>query len=77
MLPSSLPFYSVFEQECGALYLANGDAALTTSDFDKATDLYSVAIDLNPASYTLFANHSKVMLGKMLWEDALFDAQKV
>ncbi|KAG1746771.1 uncharacterized protein EDB91DRAFT_1245943 [Suillus paluster] len=64
-------------RECCALYLADGDAALAAGDYDTAIDLYSVAIDLNSANDAIFANRSKAKLGKMLWEDALLDAQKV
>lgn len=59
------------------LCFTNGDAALAASKYDKAIDLYSVAVDLNCASDVVFANRSKAKLGKMLWEDALLDAQKV
>jgi hypothetical protein len=59
------------------LCAANGDAALAASDFDRAIDLYSAAITLNSASSTVFANRSKAKVGKMLWMEALFDAQKV
>jgi hypothetical protein len=59
------------------LYAANGDAALAASDYNRAIDLYSAAITLNSASSTTFANRSKAKLGKMLWIEALLDAQKV
>ncbi|KAG2367967.1 hypothetical protein BDR07DRAFT_1478558 [Suillus spraguei] len=64
-------------KECSALYAVNGDAALTASEYDRAIDLYSAAIDLNSASDVVFANRSEAKLGKLLWEDALLDAQKV
>ncbi|KAG0705636.1 hypothetical protein DFH29DRAFT_996722 [Suillus ampliporus] len=76
--PKSLTaFPSDFKRECSVLCAANGDAALTASNYDRAIDLYSAAIDLNSASYTLFANRSQARLGKMLWKEALLDAQKV
>jgi hypothetical protein len=68
-LESSPAFHSAFKEECSALCLANGGAALAASDYDKAIDLYSAAIDLTSASYAKSE--------KMLWDDALFDAQKV
>ncbi|KAG2346823.1 WD40 repeat-like protein [Suillus weaverae] len=71
---SCLEWSNAFKQECSALYLTNGDAA---SEYDRAIDLYSAAIDLDSASDTVFANRSKAKLGEMLWEDALLDAQKV
>jgi hypothetical protein len=76
-LRSSPAFISDFKQECSALCAVNGDAALTASEYDRAIDLYSGAIDLDYTSYIIFANRSKAKLGKMLWEDALIDAQKV
>ncbi|KAG0708661.1 hypothetical protein DFH29DRAFT_427152 [Suillus ampliporus] len=74
---SCLDWSNAFTQEYGAPYIANGDAALAASDYDKAIELYSAAIDLHFASDTIFANRSKARSEKMLWEDALLDAQKV
>ncbi|KAG2750667.1 hypothetical protein P692DRAFT_201903342 [Suillus brevipes Sb2] len=74
---SSPIFHSAFKQECSALCAANGDVALAASDYDRAINLYSAAITLNSASSTVFANRSKARLGKMLWMEALLDAQKV
>jgi len=76
-LQSSYACLSDFKQECSALCAVNGDAALTVSDYDRAIELYSVAIDLGSASDVVYANRSNAKLGKMLWEDALLDAQKV
>ncbi|KIK37535.1 hypothetical protein CY34DRAFT_92552, partial [Suillus luteus UH-Slu-Lm8-n1] len=64
-------------QECSALCAANVDAAPAASGYDRAIDLYSAAITLYSASSTVFANRSKAKLGKMLWIEALHDAQKV
>jgi hypothetical protein len=60
-----------------AALAASGDAAFDASNFDEAIELYSVAIDLELASKAVFAKRSKARLEKMLWEDALFDAEKV
>lgn len=68
---------AAFKQNCSALYAANGDVALTASDYDVAILLYSGAIELDPTSETVFANCSKAKLKKALWEEALVDAQKV
>ncbi|KAG0698231.1 WD40-repeat-containing domain protein [Suillus ampliporus] len=68
---------AAFKEECSAVCLANGDAALAASDYDRAIDLYSVVINLNSASETAFVNRSKANSEKMLWENALLDAQKV
>ncbi|KAG0700213.1 hypothetical protein DFH29DRAFT_1056384 [Suillus ampliporus] len=76
-LEFSLTFHSAFTQECRILCLANGDAALAASDYDKAIDLYTLLINLSLASDTVFAHRSKASAEKMLWNDALLDAQKV
>ncbi|KAG2113754.1 uncharacterized protein F5147DRAFT_834759 [Suillus discolor] len=59
------------------LCAANGDSALAVNDYDKAIYLYSAVINSNSASDVVFANRSKAKLGKMLWMEALLDAQKV
>ena len=76
-LQSSPAFHSAFILECNALCTANGDAALAVSDYDKAIGLYSAAIDLDPASHTIFVKRSKGKSEKKIWEDALLDAEKV
>jgi hypothetical protein len=76
-LESSPIFHSAFKQECSALCAVNGDAALTVSDYDRAIVLYSAAINLDFASHAIFANRCKAKLGKMLWMEALVDAQQV
>lgn len=76
---------AAFKQECSMLYAANGvadlavsgDVALAAGEYDRAIEIYSAAIDLDSATYTTFANRSKAMSEKMLWEDALRDAEKV
>ncbi|KAG1882428.1 hypothetical protein F4604DRAFT_425327 [Suillus subluteus] len=74
---NSPTFDSAFKQECSVLGFSNGNVALAASDYDRAIDLYSVVISLNVASDTVFAHRSIAKSGKMLWEDALLDAQKV
>ncbi|KAG2339395.1 hypothetical protein BDR05DRAFT_967930, partial [Suillus weaverae] len=76
-IANCLDWSNAFKQECSTLCAADGDAALAASDYDRAIDLYSAAINLNPASDAVFANRSKAKLGKMLWMEALLDAQKV
>ncbi|KAG1786305.1 quinon protein alcohol dehydrogenase-like superfamily [Suillus plorans] len=56
---------------------AGGDDALAADDYDRAIELYSAAIDLDLATDTIFANRSKARSGKLLWDDALLDAEKV
>ncbi|KAG2365171.1 hypothetical protein BDR07DRAFT_1481719 [Suillus spraguei] len=74
-----LDWSHAFTEECSALILTDGDAALAASNYDKAIDLYlySAVIKLDCTSDVVFANRSKAKSGKMLWEDALLDAQKV
>ncbi|KAG1795474.1 uncharacterized protein HD556DRAFT_388554 [Suillus plorans] len=74
---SCLDWSTAFKQEYSTLFLTNGDTALAASDYDRAIDLYSAVIDLNSASYAIFVKRSKAKLGKMLWTEALLDAQKV
>ncbi|KAG1786336.1 uncharacterized protein HD556DRAFT_1449839 [Suillus plorans] len=70
---------------CNVVYAADGvtdlavggDEALAAGNYDKAIELYSAAIDLDFATHTTFANRSKARSGKMLWNDALLDAEKV
>ncbi|OJA09470.1 hypothetical protein AZE42_07146 [Rhizopogon vesiculosus] len=66
-----------FEQECSALYCSNGDTALAANSYDMSIQLYSVAIELDPANDTIFVKRCKAKLAKFSWEDALLDAQKV
>ncbi|KAG1854595.1 hypothetical protein F4604DRAFT_1932654 [Suillus subluteus] len=80
-----LDWSTAFKQDCSVLYAvdgladlaASGDAALAAGDYDRAIELYSAAIDLDFATETVFANRSKAKSGKMLWDDALLDAEKV
>ncbi|KAG2338552.1 hypothetical protein BDR05DRAFT_969113 [Suillus weaverae] len=80
-----LDWYTAFKQDCSVLYAAagvtdfaaGGDDALAVGDYDRAIELYSAAIDLDSVTDTIFANRSKARSGKMLWDDALLDAEKV
>ncbi|KAG1812741.1 hypothetical protein EV424DRAFT_76205 [Suillus variegatus] len=72
-----LEWSNAFTAKCSVPFLASGDTALAASDYDRAIDLYSAVIDLNSASDAVFVKRSKARLGKMLWDDALLDAQKV
>ncbi|KAG2128510.1 uncharacterized protein EDB93DRAFT_1268284 [Suillus bovinus] len=74
---SCLNWSNEFKERCSVLCVANGDTALAVSDYDTAIDLYSAVINLHSASDTVFANRSKAKLSKMLWTEALLDAQKV
>jgi hypothetical protein len=58
-------------QEFRIPHVSKGDTALSSKDYDNAIEL---AID---TSNTTFASRCAAKLEKMLWEDALLDAQKV
>ncbi|KAG1726991.1 uncharacterized protein EDB91DRAFT_899902 [Suillus paluster] len=75
--PSCADWSTAFTQECSKLSRDAGCAALAARDYDKAIELYSMVIDLNSAIDTDFAKRSEAKSGKLLWEDALLDAQKV
>ncbi|KAG2338323.1 hypothetical protein BDR05DRAFT_705075 [Suillus weaverae] len=72
-----LDWSNAFTEECSTLCLTNGDAALAASNYDRAIDLYSAAINLDSTSDAVFASRSKAKLGKRLWMEALLDAQQV
>ncbi|KAG2335862.1 hypothetical protein BDR05DRAFT_206006 [Suillus weaverae] len=72
-----LDWSNAFTEECSALCLTNGDAALAANNYDRAIGLYSAAIDLTSASDAVYANRGKAKLGKRLWMEAFVDAQKV
>ncbi|KAG0692334.1 hypothetical protein DFH29DRAFT_1073796 [Suillus ampliporus] len=90
---SCLDWSTAFKQKCSVLYTANGnaaivasgdaahatsgDTALAASNYDRAIELYSLAIDLDSATDTIYANRSTAKSKKELWEDALLDAQKI
>jgi len=70
-------FHSAFKTECSAVYVANADAALAESEYDRAIELYSAAIELDAGIDTLFVKRCKAKLANMLWKEALIDARKV
>ncbi|KAG2335880.1 hypothetical protein BDR05DRAFT_971334 [Suillus weaverae] len=74
---SCLDWSTEFKQDYSVLHAAKGDDALAAGNYDRAIELYSAAIDLDLATDTIFANRSKARSGKMLWDDALLDAQTV
>ncbi|KAG2369249.1 hypothetical protein BDR07DRAFT_1477243 [Suillus spraguei] len=69
----SLSFHGRMQQ----VFFTNGNAALTASDYDRAINLYLVVINLEYTSNVVFALCSEAKLSKMIWEDAILDAQKV
>ncbi|KAG2346471.1 hypothetical protein BDR05DRAFT_959376, partial [Suillus weaverae] len=74
---SCLDWSTVLKQDYSALHAAKGDDALAAGNYDTAIELYSAAIDLDLATDAVFANRSKARSEKMLWDDALLDAQTV
>ncbi|KAG0698020.1 hypothetical protein DFH29DRAFT_124342 [Suillus ampliporus] len=82
---SCLDWSTAFKHDCSILHAANGvadiaakgDAALAAGDCNMAIELYSAAINLDFATDTVFTNRCKARSEKMLWEDALLDAEKV
>jgi len=68
---------AAFKKECNALYIIRGNAALVENAYDRAIELYSAAIDLYPATDTIYSNRCKARLEKMSWEEALDDAEMV
>jgi hypothetical protein len=56
---------------------ASGDTALAAGNYDRAIELYSAAIDLDLTTDAVFVNRSKARSGKVLWDEALLDAEKV
>ncbi|KAG2359514.1 hypothetical protein BDR07DRAFT_1414832, partial [Suillus spraguei] len=81
----SLDWSTAFKQDFSGLYAADrddalaavGDDALAAGNYDRAIEFYSAAIDLDLANDTVFANRSRARSGKMLWDDALLDTEKV
>ncbi|KAG2338855.1 hypothetical protein BDR05DRAFT_968858 [Suillus weaverae] len=70
-----LDWSTAFKQDYSALYA--GDDALAAGNYDRAIELSSAVIDLDLATDAVFANRSKARWEKMLWNDALLDAQMV
>lgn len=54
-----------------------GNKAFQAKDYDKAIDLFSQAIALDPNNFVLFSNRSAAKAGKRQWAAALEDAEQV
>ncbi|KAJ7067943.1 activator of Hsp70 and Hsp90 chaperone [Mycena amicta] len=52
-----------------------GNKAFAAKDYDKAIDLFSQAIVLDPKNHVLYSNRSASYSGKKQWSDALKDAE--
>ena len=54
-----------------------GNKAFAAKDYDKAIDLFSQAIAIDPQNHVLYSNRSAANAGKKLWDLALEDAEQV
>ncbi|KAJ7677634.1 hypothetical protein B0H17DRAFT_987255, partial [Mycena rosella] len=53
-----------------------GNKAFAAKEYDKAIDLFSQAIALDPKNHVLYSNRSAAHAGKRDWTDALADAEQ-
>ncbi|KAH8830551.1 activator of Hsp70 and Hsp90 chaperone [Flagelloscypha sp. PMI_526] len=53
-----------------------GNKAFAAKDYDKAIDLFTQAIALDPKNHVLYSNRSAAKAGKKLWDEALSDAEE-
>ncbi|CCM04028.1 uncharacterized protein FIBRA_06185 [Fibroporia radiculosa] len=53
-----------------------GNKAFQAKDYDKAIDLFSRAIAIDPSNYVLFSNRSAAKAGKRQWAAAFEDAEQ-
>ncbi|KAI0079740.1 hypothetical protein K474DRAFT_564410 [Panus rudis PR-1116 ss-1] len=51
-----------------------GNKAFQAKDYDKAIELFSKALDLDPNNFVLFSNRSAAKAGKRQYASALEDA---
>lgn len=54
-----------------------GNKAFSAKDYDKAIDLFSQAIAIDPKNHVLYSNRSAAKAGKKEWDAALADAEEV
>ena len=54
-----------------------GNKAFQAKDYDKAIDLFSQALELDPNNFVLWSNRSAAKAGKRQWSGALEDAEQV
>ena len=54
-----------------------GNKAFAAKDYDKAIDLFSQAIAIDPTNHVLWSNRSAAKVGKKEYAAALEDAEQV
>ena len=54
-----------------------GNKAFAAKDYDKAIDIFSQAIALDPQNHVLWSNRSAAKVGKKEYAAALEDAEEV
>ena len=54
-----------------------GNKAFQAKDYDKAIELFSQALELDPNNFVLWSNRSAAKAGKRQWAAALEDAEQV
>lgn len=54
-----------------------GNKAFAAKDWDKAIELFSKGLDLDPNNHVLWSNRSAAKAAKKDWEGALDDAEQV
>lgn len=54
-----------------------GNKAFSAKDYDKAIELFTQAIAIDPKNHVLWSNRSAAKAGKKQWDDALADAEEV
>ncbi|KAF8897167.1 activator of Hsp70 and Hsp90 chaperone [Infundibulicybe gibba] len=52
-----------------------GNKAFAAKEYDKAIDLFSKAIEIDPLNHVLYSNRSAAKVGKKQWASALEDAE--
>ncbi|KAI0313442.1 chaperone [Amylostereum chailletii] len=55
---------------------AEGNKAFSAKDYDKAIELFSKALEIDPTNFVLWSNRSAAKAGKRQYEAALLDAEQ-
>ena len=54
-----------------------GNKAFAAKDYDKAIQLFTQAIEIDPSNHVLYSNRSAAYAGKHQYTEALQDAESV